>query len=371
MSSLPELSKTSSAMTMPENAEAHALGSSTLSVLVVRGLIEAAEQAGISRSSLLRAVQLSPEQLDASELRVPRCSVAALCEAALDLTGDPALGLHWSERLSETTFAPISHLVWHAPSLKEALASLKHFYRLLSDEASYEVVEDELMVTVRCVRLFSELPRVQRLAAEMMVAGFARLVRCFSPQTRPQHVSFEYPAPPYRAEYTRVFDRLERFEQPFTGIVFDRSLLELPAPHKDVDVHDALQALAERRLLRITHRTPYALRVRELLVQEGWRRRSDMSAVARALGMSVRSLRRRLESEGKSYQVVANEALTIAATRLLWEKQLTIQQTAYEMGFADTSAFHRAFKRWTGVTPSAYREAQLNRAEYEQSRRAR
>jgi AraC-like DNA-binding protein len=86
-----------------------------------------------------------------------------------------------------------------------------------------------------------------------------------------------------------------------------------------------------------------------------------MSRVARTLGLSRRSLRRRLVSEGSSYKTIVKEALAIVAKHYLREKRLTIQETAYEMGFADTSTFHRAFKRWTGRTPSAYRETQFER----------
>lgn len=354
-------------VTLPRATELR-VEDSSISVVVVRGLVEAAEQAGVPRPQLLRTLQLEPEQLDATELRLPRSNVASICASVLEVTGDPALGLHWAERLRDTAMAPTSHLVWHAPSLREAFAALRQFYRLLSDDPSYEIIEEGHSVTVRCLRFFSESPPLRRFAAEMMVAGFFRLVRSFSYQARPERVCFEYAPPEYREEYARVFERLERFEQPFTGITFARSLLDLPAPHKDVDLHEALRALAERRLLRITYKTPYALRVRELLVQEKWRRRSDMSAVARALGMSVRSLRRRLALEGESYHTVVHEALTTVAMRLLWEKQLTIQQTAHELGFADTSAFHRAFKRWTGLTPSAYRAAQLRSGDAESAR---
>ena len=124
-------------------------------------------------------------------------------------------------------------------------------------------------------------------------------------------------------------------------------------------MHEALHSLAERRLLRVTGNTPYGARVREFLLRQGNPHRTDMRAVAQALGLSVRSLRRRLASEGEAYDVIATDAQAAVAKQLLGQKQRTIQETAYELGFSDTSTFHRAFKRWTGMTPSAYRASLL------------
>jgi AraC-like DNA-binding protein len=81
-----------------------------------------------------------------------------------------------------------------------------------------------------------------------------------------------------------------------------------------------------------------------------------MKSAAHKLGVSVRSLRRRLASEGKSYKAIEKEALVIVAKRLLGDEQRTIQETACAMGFANTTTFHRAFKCWTGTTPSAYQQ---------------
>ncbi|MFM2416817.1 MAG: hypothetical protein RL385_1540, partial [Pseudomonadota bacterium] len=78
-----------------------------------------------------------------------------------------------------------------------------------------------------------------------------------------------------------------------------------------------------------------------------------------ALGLSARSLRRRLSEEGLTYSAVTEEALSIVAKRLLRVGRLSIQEAAFEMGFSDTTTFHRAFRRWTGTTPSAYRKAQI------------
>ena len=329
-----------------------------VSLGAVRALVEVVARAGVASAELLHTVQLRPEQLHAADARIPRSQLYLLCDRALELTGDPALGLHWAERLTESTFIPISQLIAHAPTLRQGFESMAQFARLLCDETDFQICESKDSVTLRALTLIGASLPVQRFLAEMMVAGFFRLVRDFSPSASPQRVSFAYPPPAYQAEYTRVFEGAVHFEQPFTGIVFDRALLDLPAPHKDQDMHEALRAVAERRLLEITKRTTFTQRVREYLVQKGGPHRTDMDEAARSVGLSVRSLRRRLSGEGSSYQVVANEALVIVAKHLLMPKQYSIQETAYAMGFADARSFHRAFRRWTGVTPGEYRRSQ-------------
>jgi AraC-like DNA-binding protein len=82
-----------------------------------------------------------------------------------------------------------------------------------------------------------------------------------------------------------------------------------------------------------------------------------MAATARSLALSERSLRRHLAVEGTSYVEIQHSVLEAVAGDLLRHQGLTIQETAHAMGFADATTFHRAFKRWTGMTPTAFRNA--------------
>jgi AraC-like DNA-binding protein len=346
-------------MTEPCSQVAPPSREATVSIWVVRGLVHTVEQAGVPRDKLFRAAGLDPSQLDSPEARLPRWVVYRLCELATEFTADPALGLHWAESPDGSAFAPLSHLIAHAATLRQAFDALSQFQPLLSDHFGYERFERDNKVTVQCLNLPGESLAIQRFVAEMLVIGVWRLVRFFNPRVRVERVSFAYPAPAYKSEYTRVFDGAERFDEPFTGIVFDSAFMNAPSPSKDVDLHEALRSVAERRVLRLTERTPYAQRVRDVLVSLGSPHQSDMRAAARALGISVRSLRRRLAAEGKAYNAILKDACAIVAKRLLLDRRRTIQEAAYELGFSDTTAFHRAFKRWTGMTPSAFRQQEL------------
>jgi AraC-like DNA-binding protein len=324
---------------------------------LVRALAHLVERAGVPSARFLGASELDPGQLDSPDARVPLSELHRLCELALELTGDPALGLHWSERYRASTFAPLSHLIAHSASLRQGLESVARFQRLFDDTSSFRLLESDDRAILRFPTRSGESLRVQRLSSEMTASSLLRVFRAFNRHARVYRVSFAYPAPDYRAEYTRFFGNLARFDQPFTEIEFARSLLDASPLHRDPDIHEAMRALAERRIRSLDHGTSFALRMRDFLAQQGSPRRVAMKTVARALGLSVRSLRRRLTLEGKSYESVRDEALALMAKRLLGDGRLTIQETAYEMGFSGTSTFHRAFKRWTGTTPNAYRSA--------------
>jgi AraC-like DNA-binding protein len=195
--------------------------------------------------------------------------------------------------------------------------------------------------------------------AEVALVGLFRIIRRFRADAHIDYVAFEYNAPDYEREYARVFERCARFDQPFTGLCFDDQLMTTAAPHPDAELHQALRVFATRRIRQLTDQLPYAARVLDVLV---WQRAStDMSMqnVARALGVSMRSLRRHLIAEGKTYANLMHEALASIAKSYLLDERRSIKETACQLGFADSTSFHRAFKRWTGLTPAEYRRQQL------------
>lgn len=330
----------------------------TVSVRVVQRLIDAIEQAGVPRDDFMRVLGSAPLTLHDADARISSREVDRMCELAVDLTGDPALALHWAVGLTERTFAPVSQVLGYAGSLRKSFALLSEYERLFCDRAFFALSEDDRLATLRLFPgwTFSS-PRMVRFAAEMGVGGFLVVIRLFSARPGSARVCFDYPAPSYSDEYTRAFgDVPVHFAQSFTGIVFDREALDLPSPHSDADIHHAMQTVAERRLLRVAKNAPFALRVRDVLKQRA-PERANMASVARTLGLSVRTLRRQLSAEGTSYREIEYAALASMARHFLCDKQLSIQETAYAMGFSDAATFHRALKQWTGMTPTELRES--------------
>lgn len=325
----------------------------TVSMFVVQRLLDAVEQAGVSRAAMARAMGCSVAGGD-PDARMPHTEFDRVCELALELTGDPALGLHWAEALTQRTFVPVSYFIAHADSIRHALELLSRCQRLFCDRPIHAVIENERTGSVRMFDWLDCSDGARRFATEMVLAGFLTMIRAFHPGTRPIRVGFTHRPPSYAEEYERVFGASVCFNQTHSELVFERSLFDKPSPNSDADMRAAIGTVIERRLHSATRRTPYAARVRALIAKR-MPARVNMPDVARAFGMSERSLRRQLAEEGTTYREIEYLELGSSAEHLLRDKQLTVQETAYTLGFSDVTTFHRAFKRWKGVTPSTFR----------------
>jgi AraC-like DNA-binding protein len=326
----------------------------------VRAVAEVAARAGVDRTELLAAARIDAGLLDAVDARIDFDDFARFQTVAIDLTGDEALGLHVAENATEAAFDLVAHLIAHAPTLRAGIELCLRFQRLFTDDSELTLTEEDDLARIR-LDYRRATPRSDRMHAEFVMVGVLRLVRTFAGAVPVCAARFEHPRPDHHHEYGRIFGGAERFRQPMTAIELERKFLERPGQYYHAELYDVLRAQADRALLRVTRGVSHADRLRQYLLAHPpiGATTPDMAAVARELGMSVRSLRRRLADEGASYKVLFDEALAVAAMRMLGDSRRTIQDIALAMGFSDPSAFHRAFKRWTGMTPVQYRSREV------------
>jgi AraC-like DNA-binding protein len=201
-------------------------------------------------------------------------------------------------------------------------------------------------------------PRCSRLRAEFGMARLFRISQTFlRAGAAPRSVAFEHAAPPYVAEYGRIFGPgVARFEQSMTGITMSTAALDAVQLHPNPQLYQVLKQQADSLLSELDAGQGLARRIHQLVVHHFTELEPDMDSVARRLGMSSRSLRRRLQEEGASFQDVVGQAMGELACNVLREKNTTIQEAAFRLGFSEVSSFHRAFKRWTGQTPKQFRD---------------
>lgn len=320
-------------------------------------------EAGVPYEQLLSPEQLAPLALRSTHSFVPASRFCKLCEHILDEIQGEGIGLRLGEQLSGHGFSLIQMLMVHAETLQHAFELLMRYSKLFADQPGIHLTVHDDTITISRCGIPGASPRLQRVIDELSLTGIYRVVRAFSFDARPSYVGFAHQKPAYAEAYRRVFGGIERFNQSATGITFCRDVLKARCSNRDDGLHRALQSLAERRIMERTYLTPHALRVRDFLIRQEAPHRVPMAAVARAVHTSVRSLHRRLSSEGTSFVEVANAAAAAVAKRLIVDEHRPIKEAAYLMGFKDCSSFHRAFKRWTNMTPTAFRDAELRKCQ--------
>lgn len=315
----------------------------------------------------LRALGKDPEALFArgafkgADLATPHsrldnATILRAWERAVELSGDENIGLTMAAAYRPGTFHVIDYLVTSAPNLREGLAVGARYLRLLHDLAELRIEQGPTLTTLH-QQPSSQMP-VPRAETDFLLGSLAALCRRVSGEPNVLHsVSLPHPAPK-DPRVARAFFRCPvRWGAASANLVLPTSALDRPCPTSDPVLHRILLDHAGLLLAQRPDGSPTLLKVRgqlTRLLQEA----PSLARTARELGMSARSLRRQLEAQGTSYQRLLDEVRHEAASRLLRDQQRSLQEVASAVGFATTTALHRAFRRWTGVTPLAYRRAQ-------------
>lgn len=328
----------------------------TIQVKAVVKILDAAAHAGVQPIALCRTVGLDPKLIDDPDNRIPFAQFVALYEQAARLTGDDAFGLHVGERTSPTRFDVLGYVVINSPTFGAAFDRLARYHAIWTDGAGFTLTEAGPHVRLSYNYVAGVAPP-RRHDCEMTFAiavAFTR--RMTGVAWQPHAVAFEHPQPADITEHARIFRAPLRFAQPRNELVFDRALLALPLIRADASLYAVLDRHAQDLLARLPQRDDTTAQVRRLLGDALSGGDPNIIAVARQLGTSARTLQRKLRTEGTSYQDVLDDMRRDLSQRYLRERAMAVCEVAYLLGFSGPSAFHRAFRRWTGVTPKEFRQ---------------
>jgi AraC-like DNA-binding protein len=198
---------------------------------------------------------------------------------------------------------------------------------------------------------------VVRFGAECFAATVLRVgLHHFAPDERLVAARFAFPQPAYLDRYQATFRCPLDFDQPDNALVFHASILDRRQAYTDKVMETELRKTADAMLGSMSAPS-YAERLRLLLRQERDLCNLETERIAHTLGVSVRTLRRRLSREGVSLAELVEQVCNDIACTELRRPGATVREVAERLGYSEPSAFHRAFKRWTGETPKSFRQA--------------
>ncbi|KAF2406295.1 AraC family transcriptional regulator ligand-binding domain-containing protein [Pseudomonas antarctica] len=318
---------------------------------------------GLEPSAVLRQARL-PVTLNFRERRERRQvsteEFFRLWEAVAVLNPDPAAGVLIVTRLDSTTLPPSSFAAFIARDFRDGLHRLARFKQLCTPER-VQLSEDSMSCTVTLDWLRTQQPP----PALLIDAAFATFVELGRRGARvpitPRSVELARPQNGNTA-LAEFFGCTVRFGAERNALVFDTTDLNRPFPGHNPELLEMLNPTLTAALAQATAPVTISHQVKSALRRILASGRPDMVEVARELGMSERTLQRRITEEGSSFRQLMLQTRQEMVRHLLTEPTLEIEEIACLLGYEDTNSFYRAFRTWEGTTPARWRAMQAARA---------
>ena len=315
------------------------------------------ESYGHSPGDVFQAAGIEPELLKKPGARIRYVAVNRAWRRAAELVEDECFGLQGPKFWHPSYLYGLGYAWLASHSLRESLQRFVLYLDIVSEGKGISLEEDLAGFKI-CFDLKSEGLQVAA-QVDCLIAVIYHMCRLnYGEELQPMSVSFQHPPPVCAEAYQRHFQAPVRFSEPADCILFPLDAVEKVLPGTNPQfarMHDQLNVdyLAQLREGDLVHR------VKAGIIDALPSGPVANEKVARDLGMSVRSLQRRLAEAGTSFRDLLDASRQEMALNYIREAEVELAEIAFLLGFSDQSAFSRAFKRWTGNTPNEVRKAHL------------
>ena len=320
----------------------------------LRAFMNAFGRVGYETGRLLASAGIPPSDANDPDARIPSESLGRIIAAAQQQRFTPNLAMELARVTALGEFPLLDYLVMTSDTVGAGIAQLARYYRLIGNPVVIELQEspDEIRVAMLSGAPFS----VEFLATLMVLHLRNETDGRFAPDS----VSVRH-KPDDAVAWEGVLGCRVHSTAPWSGVSVPRTSWSLPLRRRDPVLRQILEARADDVLSRLPARTGLAREVQRALASRGAGSDMRIEALARQLAMSPRTLQRRLAAEKVSYQELLDDVRKEAAARYLRESALAICEVAYLVGYSEPAPFHRAFKRWYGMTPENFRQRRCRR----------
>jgi len=297
---------------------------------------------------------VAPETLSNPDCRVLAGHVVKLWEFLPTAFGDECFGLSLAAMAAGAPLSVGWWVVWSSPTLGDGLAQGLRYQSLLHDQARAELVWTTNEGLYR--HQVGALPdRAPRHAIEFGFATFARFARrATGKDIAPSRVRFQHSEPRDLTQHRAVFGANLEFERETDELAYDLETLKLPLLTADASLQEVVESHARGLLQKFPDQHSLDTRLRAAICEDLRLGQLSLERVASRLQSAPRTLQRQLKQEGTTFADVVDNVRHELAQRYLRDRRLSVQETAFLLGFSDVSAFHRAFVRWTGLTPGRF-----------------
>jgi AraC-like DNA-binding protein len=333
----------------------------TVLSIASRAVVEACAHLGLDGEALLGEAGLRKDEVFDPDRRIPAARADALWQAAYARAGDPHLALHAAEALPFGAYKVVDFLAAHSPTIGDAFRRIAAYFPLVDPRAAFAIFDegDATVLEMRARDPGVELPPP---AQEYSLGAIVLRARtCAGEAWAPDAVEMTFPEPADTAELRRIFRCELRFGRPAPRLVCGPAAWNAEVVGADPALLSVLEDHAKRLLAELPPSDDFVSRVRRAIADELASEEVTPARIAKRLATSERTLQRRLKESGQSVAGLLDEARAATAKAHLADPAMSLADIAFLLHFSDQSAFTRAFRRWTGQTPGAFRAALVAR----------
>lgn len=320
--------------------------------------IKAAARCGFNIEPVFREIGIETDLIHLESATISAPLLQQAMAACVERTRDPAH--HFPFVLGETfafDYLPdIETFLATSPTLREGLRVFDWVRELINPMIAIHVEEtaDEARL-VLTLAAGAELP-TRPYFSETTFASIVKFGRTLlGAGARFRRLEFRHPAPVHAAAYEAYFRLPVRFGQPQNLLAFDRELLDRPLEGAFPALHKQAEYRVEQRLAKLPARPGLVAAIEQAFEAHPELLGQGIESLAAAIGLHTRTLQRRLQDEDQRYAELQDRARLRLATRWLRDERIDIETISERLGFSDRRSFTRAFTRWAGLSPSAFR----------------
>ena len=319
-------------------------------------VVEDLKRQGVRADELLTEVGLRRIDVADPDARISYAAVLGLIERAAAVLDDPSLGLRLGAAYDARGSGLLGFVLLNSPTLKDAFGNLQRYFHVIGDGEDIDLELNGPHLVLR-FRETDPALRGMRHNSEYMAAIIVRACRDMArKRISPVRAEFMHARPNTSVAYDRYLGCAVRFHSEWDALVFDAKIAQLPVISADDKLLKVLERACRQILGPASRKKELVQQVRQLAAESLTRGGVHIDGIARDLGMSSKTLERRLGERGTSFSVLLDDIRCDLAKRYLGETDFRLEQVAYLTGYSEPAALVRAFKRWTGTTPMRYRD---------------
>ena len=326
-----------------------------ISLTAATGLLEAIEAAGGNPEQIARSVGLTPAAVSKPDGFISCAQFARLLHEAAHATGDDCFGLHFGEHFNPKDAGSVAYVMINSPTIEAGFQNVGRYLSVHNQAAKVSFGVDGRFAYARHVLVDPgiEAPRQHNEYSMAMALNMVRLMAGSS--WAPLETHFAHLDPGQHSEQARVFGAPVSFGRDANAFVIEREFLDRQVPAADPRLYPILRRYLDEVLTEVPREDDLLASVRRAVAESMRHGDPSLTTVGGRVAMGPRTLQRRLKDQGVEFKALVDDTRRVFALNYLRDPSHTLAEIAYLLGYSEVSAFNRAFRRWTGSTPSEYR----------------